>query len=528
MRTRWAVALVLVLAVPALLAPLARAAAPDDFFGANVQDVFTLTGSASKWDPQLEAMSEGGLQLARIDAHWSEVETAAPTASGGHTYDWSLYDQMVAAMAQHGLRWYPILDAPPSWARVIADNPGSAPAPERFADFAAFAGALAQRYGLNGAFWQSHPELQPLPVEDYEIWNEENSIVFWTPQTGAPEQYAHLFAAARGAIKAVDPTARVIVGGLGLFKPGKQSEPVAFLDQMLAQRPDLVGTIDAVGLHPYEPTVQQVYDQIRLFRRGLDRVAGASVPIDVNEVGWSTTSVSEAQRAANLTALATDLPRSDCNIGVLLPYTWLTAEKDPTDPENWFGIWNLDGTPKLSGQAYLDAVEMMRGLAATAPPTATVRICYPPVPVRTCPPVMPPGPASPAVGSGGAYLALRRPVYFFAHVEPARLPRVRPSRISFSAGGTETVTGLLWHGWGSRTARADAIAHVVRCGVPCAPRRAMRIHVRVWLTGPRLRGGHEVYSCYRVSPIHPRALGALRGCLDARRTRSRRYPAPAR
>jgi hypothetical protein len=58
-----------------------------------------------------------------------------------------------------------------------------------------------------------------------------------------------------------------------------------------------------------------------------------------------------------------------------MPYTWLTQESDPNDSESWFGIWNHDGTPKPSGQAYLNAVQLMRGMTSTPAPTAPVAIC---------------------------------------------------------------------------------------------------------------------------------------------------------
>ena len=70
--------------------------------------------------------------------------------------------------------------------------------------------------------------------------------------------------------------------------------------------------------------------------------------------------------------LATDLPRSDCNIDRFLPYTWMTEEADSSNAEHWFGIWNRDGSPRPSGQAYLGAVQLMRSAAARG---GTLPIC---------------------------------------------------------------------------------------------------------------------------------------------------------
>jgi hypothetical protein len=249
-------------------------------------------------------------------------------------------------------------------------------APAHVGDFAAFAGALARRYGRGGSFWQSHASLPQVPVTDYEIWNEENSTTFMHPQTSAPEAYADLYMAARGAIKSVDPQATVVVGGLALGKSDVTDE-VQFIQRMYAHRPDLAGHVDGMGLHPYQQTLADTYMRLAKFRQALDQVAGAAVPLEITEIGWATTSVSESERASDLSLLAEQLPHSDCNVDRLLPYTWLTQESNASDPESWFGIWNHDGSGKPSGIAYLNAVRLMRGLTSTAPPTNTNVICHP-------------------------------------------------------------------------------------------------------------------------------------------------------
>ncbi|HET8672876.1 MAG TPA: hypothetical protein VFL87_04510, partial [Thermoleophilaceae bacterium] len=324
----------------ALSADRAEAAVGADFYGINVQQVFS--GPPSAWEPQLSAIASGGLTLARLDARWANVEPNPPNR-GVHSYDWSDYDPIVQAMAEHGIRWYPIVDYSTGWSGVIPGDSNSVVAPAHVLDFAAYAAALARRYGRGGSFWQAHPSLPQLPVEEYEIWNEENSSTFMRPQASAPEAYADLYLAARAAIRSVDPRATVAVGGLALGNPGVTDE-LEFIQRMYAHRPDLAGNVDAVGLHPYQSTLANTYMRLARFRQGLDQVAGASVPIEITEIGWSTTAVSESDRAAYLASLAEQLPRSDCNVSRLIPHTWLTPEANPADPEDWFGIWNHDGS----------------------------------------------------------------------------------------------------------------------------------------------------------------------------------------
>jgi len=355
----------------------AKAASLDGFYGVNVQQVFS--GSPASWQPQLAAMQSGGLQLARIDARWENVEPNPPSG-GTHHYNWTLYDSIVGALAQHYIRWYPIVDYSTDWSGVIPGDDASAVAPEHVGDFGSYAFALAKRYGPGGSFWSAHPSLPAMPVTEYEIWNEENSTTFLHPQDYAPEAYADLYMGARAAIKSADPQARVIVGGLALGIPGVTDE-VQFLQRMAAHRPDLKGNVDGVGLHPYQRSLSDTYMRLAHFRQALDQVAGGSVPIEITELGWATTSVSEAQRATDLGALAKQLPRSDCNVDRLLPYTWLTQETNPSDPEDWFGIWNHDASAKPSGQAYTGMVRRLATQPLSESPSdpCTQRPAAPPV-----------------------------------------------------------------------------------------------------------------------------------------------------
>jgi hypothetical protein len=353
----------------------AEAAAPANFYGVNVQAVFR--GPLADWERNLSAMRSGGLQLARIDARWQNVEPRPPRR-GVHLYTWAHYDRIVQMLASHGLRWLPIVDYSTRWAAATPGFKFSSVAPAHVRDFVAYARAFAARYGRGGSFWHSHPELPRLPVTEYEIWNEENSTIFWHEQQDAPERYADLFAAARFAIATVDPRARVIVGGLALVNPPQTMDEIDFLERMYLHRPELRGTLAGVALHPYQQSLSDTYMRLAKFRLALDRIDSPSVPIEITEVGWPTTAIPESQRAADLWTLARLLPYSDCNVDRFLPYTWVTSERNPADPEEWFGIWSRDGSPKPSGASYLAAVRLMRRAAASSPATPPVPICHPP------------------------------------------------------------------------------------------------------------------------------------------------------
>jgi hypothetical protein len=152
-------------------------------------------------------------------------------------------------------------------------------------------------------------------------------------------------------------------------------DEVTFLARMLVHRPDLRGQVDSIGLHPYQATLADLYARLDRVREAVDVLLGQAVPIDVTEVGWTTSNMPESARATDLGQLASALPRSDCNVDRLLVYSWVSAESNPSNPEDWFGIWNGDGSAKQSGAAFTQAVLRMRGLSGQAAPTGVTDLC---------------------------------------------------------------------------------------------------------------------------------------------------------
>jgi len=353
---------VVLLALLALVAasacrPAAAAAATgsaDGFYGVNVGDLFRLP--QSEWDAHLDTMAASGVQVVRLGAWWSDLEPGPPV-DGVRTYAWQDVDQQVAALARHGIRWEPLLCFSATWGSQVPGDYTAAPANP--ADFAAFAAALTARYGPGGSFWGEHPELPALPVGAYEVWNEPNAPLYWHPAENGPEDYADLYAATRSAIHQVDGAARVLVGGLAASRSGVLPAQ-EWLRRMYAHRGDLRGNVDAVAFHPYARDPEGVYASLAAFRANLDEIAGPGVPIEVTEIGWTTTNVSEDRRAEYLRQLALTLPRTDCGIERMMPYAWLGPELDASDREQWFGIVNRDATPKPSATAYAGAVKQIR------------------------------------------------------------------------------------------------------------------------------------------------------------------------
>src|SRR4051794_12727597 len=192
-----------------------RAAAPDAFFGVNGQGLRPLAddGRLDLLGAQLGWIAAGGIEFVRANIDWTTVEPAPPHGAD-HRYHLDGLDAWVRALAQHGLRWQlQVVGVPtPTWAASPAalGGCGSRAAPAHAADVAALAGTLAHRYGRRGSFWSQHPDLDYLPVTEYELWNEENYGTFWCPVPD-PAAYARLASLSAMVIHAADPRAEVVL-----------------------------------------------------------------------------------------------------------------------------------------------------------------------------------------------------------------------------------------------------------------------------------------------------------------------------
>jgi polysaccharide biosynthesis protein PslG len=333
------------------------------FFGVNINRVFNDQLATESVDAHLAAIAASGITQVRTDAMWAFIEPwAADNGALGPLH--AETDRRMLAMARHGLRWLPVLDYTPVWQQTTPGDDHSAPTdPEAFARFAAI---FASRYGRRGQFWREHPELPYLPVRTYELWNEENTTRFWQPHP-EPDRYADLYLQALATIKAIDPTATVAIGGLG-------HGANAFLKATYRARPQIAGQIDAVAIHPYAPTAAGVMRTIQRVGAVLRSLDARTVPLIITEVGWESEAGSpdalalpEAKRAAAMTELVDAIAsrRSHDHIIGLLPYTWWTPRRDPSNGEDWYGLALDDASLTPTGNAYAAAIRS----AAKRPPT---------------------------------------------------------------------------------------------------------------------------------------------------------------
>jgi len=345
---------------PAAVLDPALAAPTGQVYGVNVNLLFNdFSYTPAEISGQLAALRLTGATVARSDALWEATEPHAPV-DGRHTYDWSFDDLIAGSLAAHGLTWLPILDYTAPWDQSIPGQDHSPPRSD--ADYAAYAGAFAARYGPGGTFWRLHPSLPAEPVGAIEIWNEPDNPEFWVPHPDAAA-YAALYLAAREAIDAADPEIRVLVGGL--------TAPAAFLPDMLAAAPQLRGHIDGVAIHPYgNPPL--VLDRVRAARAALVALGMATVPLYITEFGWTTSPpgaldyVPASRRPGDILTTLGDLGHLDCGVAATLLYTWVTPEHTPSNSQDWFGI----ADPTDPAQTTPDVQAFAGGLRDAAGPAS--------------------------------------------------------------------------------------------------------------------------------------------------------------
>jgi hypothetical protein len=278
-----------VLLVAALLAALLAGSgdartvprAPRSFFGIVPQSELTPTDVAY--------MEAGGIGVVRVPISWAEVQ---PTPRG--PLNWGKVDQAMEVVSRGGLEVLPFICSTPPWLA----NPKTLPvdtARQRQA-WTAFLQAAVRRYGPGGEFWTEHEQVGinyepaigiPKPVKAWQIWNEANFFYFAYPVS--PSKYGKLVKISYKAIKAVQPSAKVILTGL-FGEPtakGKRGMPAAKYLRLLYKTPGVKNDFDGVALHPYAVDTESLEEMVEAVHEVT--VENHDHPgLYVTEMGWGS------------------------------------------------------------------------------------------------------------------------------------------------------------------------------------------------------------------------------------------------
>jgi hypothetical protein len=300
--------------------------------------LFYLSGSALT--EAVANLSGAGVKWVRMDYPWNDMEGTQGV------YNTAAWDAATRAVIDAGMQVIGIIDYCPPWA-----NGGNGPftPPANMSDYAAFCVFLATRYG-------------PMGVHHWEIWNEENGSTFWA--TPDPVVYTGMLAAAYPALKAADPEAFVILGGMATFgTDGVNYNARDFLSGIYAAGGR--NYFDGVGFHPYcypdiPGTVNgdnwtQMYETTPNLLGIMAANGDGAKQIWVTEFGCPTqpntgalTETFQAQYLQTAYSLAKGYPW----LAVLCWYTEQDSGTDPTNPQDWFGLIRADGSFKPAWTIY--------------------------------------------------------------------------------------------------------------------------------------------------------------------------------
>ena len=292
--SRMARACIAAIVVFAGLGSLASAAeaVPATFWGVVPQAVPS--------EEQFQRLKRGGVDSVRIPFDWTSAQPRR-----GAVINWSSIDGIVKQATTAGLEVLPFLTGAPSWAVPAAWVPGSGqtvkapghlPASGAAATaWSSFVSQAVERYGPGGAFWAANPALAERPIRNWQVWNEENFKFFVTKPN--PAEYGKLVKLSYAAIKAADPGAKVILGGMFAQPKGGRSTTEKpkrvyfasdFLEQMYESAPGIKAKFNGVALHPYTGSYHGLTPDIEEFRAVLSANHDAGKGLWITELGWSS------------------------------------------------------------------------------------------------------------------------------------------------------------------------------------------------------------------------------------------------
>lgn len=301
-------------------------------------------------DVALDTMQAMGVTQFRMFIPWRAVE---PTQG---VYNWTDVDKVIDAAEERGMAVLGAVTSTPTWASDVQDSAYGTPRdPEDFGDFM---GELASRYGAG----DGDPE--SARISAYEIWNEPQSFVFWSPKPD-PVAYTELLKAGYTAIKEVDPTGTVVGGVVtaGLTWGDVNISPVEFVQTMYES--GAAGYFDALSYHPYNydwkfgdgaGNAISAVGQLEAMQALMEQYGDRDKEVWTSEYGLPTSYVSEAQQAEFIDDFMDTWSEHD-GTGPMFIYSLVDRNSASTDVEDTWGLFRDDYTPKQAAavvQAWIE------------------------------------------------------------------------------------------------------------------------------------------------------------------------------
>jgi hypothetical protein len=316
-------------------------------FGAQFYDDLNSSSAA------LDLAQGAGLSWVRWPFAWAHYE---PYRTVPARYDWGGLDHSLAAAKVAGLNVIATMASNPSWAASYPSGRLDRSGPGPLAEFMA---AVVERYDGDGK-----DDAPGSPVVNYwEMYNEPDAgdpirarygTAYWGP-FGA--DYAQMLCTVYPAVKAANPNAKILLGGLAYDWFQEDGGPFvrAFLDDVLAAGGGRC--LDGVAFHyypPFEPVWAPygpgLSGKANYLRSKLDAYGLNHIPLIVTEAGYHSNydsnwpSTPEIQ-AGYIIKLFTQAIAS--RISAMIWFSWTDL------PGYWAasGILDVNRQPKLAYDA---------------------------------------------------------------------------------------------------------------------------------------------------------------------------------
>lgn len=250
-------------------------------------------GNTSDASQYHDALLGSNATWLRVELSWASAE---PTQQSPPVYQWSAIDNNLSAALPEmgGLNIVGTVNRAPSWAATYDTGPVN---PDKLGRFAQFMGALVERYdgdGINDA--------PGSPVVLYwEIYNEPDSNSNINDPAFLPpvgwgnhgEEYAQMLKTIYPAVKAANPVAQVVFGGIAY--DGFESAGGKFVESFLTDVLKAGGGayFDVMCFHSYPAFYRRwttnegpaLYEKAAAIRSVLASY-GMEKPLIVTEAGW--------------------------------------------------------------------------------------------------------------------------------------------------------------------------------------------------------------------------------------------------
>ncbi len=288
-----------VLVLTLFLATTVLALEPDGFesteSSTNPFGVY-LWANSNRTLPGAQEMADAGASWTNIHLHWNDVETQPGQ------YNWVKWDEILSAATAHGSQVIVTIGGNPAWAADTACGPIHQEHLQTFADFLS---AAAARYGvasydvLHWAFYNEPDNANPVDFSWLGgCWGAGHPNA---AQGAGGAAYADMLSFAYPAIKAGNPDAQVLLGGLA-YEYWYQTDGGPFDYYFLNDVLDAGGAayFDIVNFHYYPAWAwrwadpggdrykSNIYGKANSILNDVKQISGEDKPIACTEVGYPT------------------------------------------------------------------------------------------------------------------------------------------------------------------------------------------------------------------------------------------------